>query len=97
VVYVRLFADGTLNPSVVPFERVRQAILDEHRPERPCRAEVNLAIEMDVVEFPITGVEVNTIHLRLVVEEPVRRSNNAGPGLDFARRAVPPLSQRAVA
>jgi hypothetical protein len=54
------FADGILNPSVVPFERIRQAMLDEHRPERPCRAEVNLAIEMDVAEFPITDVEVST-------------------------------------
>src|SRR5260370_881871 len=60
-------------------------MLDEHCPERPCRAEVKLAIEVDVAEFPIADVEVNTIHLRLVVEEPVRRSDNAGPGLDFLR------------
>src|SRR5215475_7348205 len=85
MVYVRLFADEILNPSVVPFELIRQAMLDEHRPERPCRAEVNLAIEVDVAEFPITDVEVSTIHLGLVVEEPVRRSDNAGPGLDFQR------------
>jgi hypothetical protein len=38
-----------------------------------------------VVEFLIADVEVSTIHLRLVVEEPVRRSDNAGPGLDFQR------------
>jgi hypothetical protein len=27
-------------------------MLDEHRRERPCRAEVNLAIEVDVAELP---------------------------------------------
>jgi hypothetical protein len=83
VVYVCLFAGGVLNPSVAPFERIRQAMLDKHRPERPCRAEVNLAIEVDVAEFPIADVEVSAIDLRWVVGEPVRRSDNAGPGLDF--------------
>ena len=60
-------------------------MLDEHRRERPCRAEVNLAIEVDVAEFPFADVEVGTIHLRPIVEEPVRRSDDAGPGLDFLR------------
>src|SRR4051812_39617333 len=83
VVDVRLLLNGILHPGAAPLERLRQAMLDEHRPERPAGGEVDLTIEMDVAELPLSDIEVSAIHLRPIVEEPVRRGDDAGPGPDF--------------
>jgi hypothetical protein len=44
-----------------------------------CDGEVDLSIEMDVAKFTLAHIEVRTVDLRRIMQQPVGRRDDSGP------------------
>src|SRR5262249_32438678 len=80
--------DRRLDAVLGPAQRLGETSFDQPLAQPHRETEMQLAVEMDMSQLPVADIEIGTVDLAAVVEVPMRRGDDAGPGLDFARHAL---------